>query len=41
MNEVIEMLKKWQMEANSGHNDGWVRKHYKEKIKEAKEYLTE
>jgi len=41
MNEVIETLQKWQLEANSGHNDGWTQKHYQDKIDEAVSYLVE
>ena len=33
MNEVINTLKEWQLEADSGHNDGWTQKYYKDKIK--------
>ena len=32
MNEVIKTLQEWQLEANSGHNDGWTQKHYQDKI---------
>ena len=39
MNEVIKILQKWQLEANSGHNDGWTQKHYQDKIDEVKDYL--
>jgi hypothetical protein len=41
MNEVIETLQKWQLEANSGHNDGWAQKHYQDKINEVVSYLAE
>ena len=41
MNEIIETLQKWQLEADSGHNDGWTRKHYQDKIDEVVSYLTE
>ena len=41
MNEVIETLQKWQLEANSGHNDGWTQKHYQDKIDEVVSYLVE
>ena len=40
-NEVIDILQKWQLEAESGHNDGWTRKHYKDKIDEVVSYLVE
>tara|TARA_Y100000310_G_C20172510_1_gene574342 strand:+ start:417 stop:578 length:162 start_codon:yes stop_codon:yes gene_type:complete len=41
MNEVIDILRKWQLEADSGHNDGWTKKHYKDKIKEVKDHLED
>ena len=41
MNEVIKTLQKWQLEANSGHNDGWTQKHYQDKIDEVVTYLVE
>ena len=39
MNEIIDILKKWETEANSGYNDGWTQKHYKDKINEVARYL--
>ena len=41
MNEVIKILQKWNIEAASGHNDGWTQKYYRDKIKEVKDYLLE
>ena len=41
MNEVIKILQKWQLEAASGHNDGWTQKYYRDKIKEVKDYLED
>ena len=41
MNEVIETLQKWQVEANSGHNDGWTQKHYQDKIDEVRIMMEE
>ena len=40
MNKVIDILQKWQLEANSGHNDGWTKKHYQDKIDEVVSHLT-
>jgi hypothetical protein len=40
MNEVINILQKWQLEANSGHNDGWTQKHYQDKIDGVVSYLV-
>jgi hypothetical protein len=39
-NEVIDILRKWQLEADSGHNDGWTKKYYKDKIDEVVSHLT-
>lgn len=41
MNEAIELLKKWEVEAKSGHNDGYVQRHYKEKLEEVRNYLED
>jgi len=41
MNEVVDILMKWKLEATSGHNDGWTQKHYQDKIDEVVSYLTE
>ena len=41
MNEVIKKLQEWQLEANSGHNDGWTQKHYRDKINEVVGYLVQ
>ena len=39
-NEVIEILREWQLEANSEYNDGWTQKHYKDKIDEVRLWVT-
>ena len=31
--KIISSLKRWQMEASSFRNDGWVQEHYKDLIK--------
>ena len=41
MNEAIKILEKWQIEATSGHNDGWTQKHYQDKIDEVVSFLVE
>ena len=41
VNEVIQILQDWKLEANSGHNDGWTQKHYQDKIDEVVNYLKE
>ena len=37
--EIYVKVSKWQIEANSGHNDGYVRKFYSDKIKQLKKLL--
>ena len=32
--EAQSNLQRWQIEAKSGHNDGWTQKHYQDKIDE-------
>ena len=32
--EAQSKLQRWQIEAKSGHNDGWTQKHYQDKIDE-------
>ena len=39
-NEVIVIIQKWLMESYDPRNDGWVQKHYKEKVKEVDKQLT-
>ena len=36
-NKAVRMLNNWYIEATSGHNDGYIRKHYWDKIKEVEE----
>ena len=36
-NKAVRMLNNWYVEATSGHNDGYVQKHYWDKIKEVEE----
>ena len=38
-NPAVSILRNWNVEANSGHNDGYTMKHYQEKIQEVKDYL--
>ena len=38
-NKAVRMLSNWYIEANSGHNDGWTKQHYRDKIKEVEEAL--
>lgn len=32
MAHLLSQITKWKIEANSGHNDGWTRKHYQDKL---------
>lgn len=41
VNEVIQILAAWELEANSGRNDDWTQKHYQDKIDEVVDYLKE
>ena len=36
---VIDTLREWNLEANSGYNDGYVQKHYRDKLEEVRDYL--
>jgi hypothetical protein len=38
-NVVVNTLRDWNVEANSGYNDGWVQGHYINKIEEVREFL--
>jgi hypothetical protein len=41
MNEVIQTLQDWKLEANDPRNDGWVQQGYQEMIDEVVDYLKE
>jgi hypothetical protein len=41
MNEVIQTLQRWKLEANNPRNDGWVRKGYQDMIDEVVSHLVE
>lgn len=36
---VMDTLRTWNVEANSGHNDGYTQKHYRDKIEEVRTFL--
>ena len=40
-NEIVGILRQWAVEINDPRNDGWVQQGYKNKIREAGEYLDE
>ena len=39
--DIIYVLRDWKLEVESGHNDGWTRYHYLEKILKVKKYVDE
>ena len=40
-NEIINALRSWTIEVESGWNDGWTRYHYLDKILKVKKYVEE
>ena len=38
-NDIVRQLGSWQLEVESGRNDGWTRAHYLQKIIKVKEYV--
>ena len=40
-NEIINALRSWYIEVESGWNDGWNRYHYLDKILKVKKYVEE
>ena len=37
--DILYTISKWQLEASSGHNDGWVVEHYLQKIHKIQDAL--
>lgn len=37
--EVISTIIDWKIQAESGHNDGWIRQFYVEKLQEVKDVV--
>ena len=38
-NTIVDKLREWNIEATSGHNDGWTQKYYRDKIQEVRDFL--
>jgi len=39
LEDILSTIMEWNIQANSGHNDGWVRQSYKEKLQILREHL--
>jgi len=39
LQDIISTIQEWELQASSGHNDGWVIQSYKENLQTLKEYL--
>jgi len=39
LQDVLATIQEWKIQANSGHNDGWVIQDYKKKLRVLKEHL--
>jgi len=39
LEDIIATIEEWQLQAGSGHNDGWVIQGYKEKLQILREHL--
>lgn len=39
MQEVENQIRRYLLEANSGHNDGWTQEHYRKYLIEIKELI--
>ena len=37
---VMEQVRRWAIEWRCDHNDGWVQRHYKDKLEELHFYLS-
>lgn len=37
--DILYTISTWQVEASSGHNDGWTVEHYQQKINKVQEAL--
>ena len=40
MEKVLSDIKKYALEAFSGHNDGWTTNHYKQELIKIRDYLN-
>ena len=39
LEDILATIQEWELQASSGHNDGWVIQGYKEKLEMLKEHL--
>jgi len=39
LEDILATIQEWEIQASSGHNDGWVIQGYKEKIQILREHL--
>ena len=39
LEDILATIQNWQLEAESGYNDGWVVQGYKDKLQMIKEHL--
>ena len=40
LNEIINQIRKWQIEVNSERNDGWTRAHYMIQLNKIRDALA-
>ena len=39
LQDILDTIQEWELQASSGHNDGWVIQGYKEKLQMLREHL--
>ena len=39
LQDIISTIQEWELQASSGHNDGWVIQSYKDNLQKLKEHL--
>ena len=39
LEDILATIQQWKLQANSGHNDGWVSQGYKDKLQILREQL--
>jgi len=39
LEDILATIREWELQASSGHNDGWVIQGYKEKLQILREHL--
>ena len=40
LNEILNTIRRWKLEANDHHNDGWVMQGYKDKLQQVRDELN-